>query len=73
MKLLGSSKSNLTKEENVENVPYLEINEVVLVHCNILNNNHRQNSVLYTFLPGKCFVQLIDVSPKSFIFWKTFD
>ena len=73
MKLLGSSKSNLTKEENVENVPYLEINEVVLVHCNILNNNHRQNSVLYTFLPSKYFVQLIDISPKRFIFWKTFD
>ena len=44
----------------------------MLVHCNILNNNHRQNSVLYTFLPSKYFVQLINISPKSFIFWKKF-
>ena len=68
MKLLESSESNVTKDENVENALCLEINELMLVHCNILNNNHRQNSVLYTFLPSKYFVQLIDISPKSFIF-----
>ena len=40
MKLLGSTKSKITKDENDENVPYLEITEVVLVHSNIVNNNH---------------------------------
>ena len=52
MKLLGSSK--ITKKENGENVPNMEITGVVLVHCNIVNNNYQQNSrVLYTFLPNK--------------------
>ena len=54
MKLLGSTKSKITKDKNGENVPYLEITEVVLVHCNIIKNNYQQNSrVLYTFVPKK--------------------
>ena len=52
----------------------LEITEVVLVHCNIVNNNYQQDSrVLYTFVPNKSFGQLLDISPKNFIFLKTFD
>ena len=43
MKLLGSSKSKIAKN-NGENVPHLEITEVVLVHCNIVNNNYEQKS-----------------------------
>ena len=74
MKLLGSTKSKVTKNENGENVPYLEIIEVLLVHCITFNNNHQQNSrVLYTFAPNKLFGQLLDISPKCFIFLKTFD
>ena len=74
MKLLGSTKSKVTKNENDENVPYLEITEVLLVHCITFNNNHQQNSrVLYTFAPNKSFGQLLDISPKCFIFFKTFD
>ena len=41
MKLLGSTKSKVTKNENGENVPNLEITELVLVHCNIVNNNYQ--------------------------------
>ena len=37
MKLLGSTKNKITKNENDENVLCLEITEVVLVHCNIVN------------------------------------
>ena len=49
MKLLGSTKSKITKDKHGENVPYLEITEVVLIHCNVVNNNNKQNSrVLYT-------------------------
>ena len=69
MKLFGSTKSKMTKDENGKNVPHLEITEVALVHCNIVNNDYQQNSeVLYTFIPNKLFRQLLDISPKSFIF-----
>ena len=49
--LLGSTKSKITKNENGENVPHLEITEVVLIHCNIVNNDYQQDSrVLHTLL-----------------------
>ena len=71
MKLLGSTKSKITKHENGENVAHLEITEVVLVHCNIVNNKYQQNSgALYTFVPNKSFGQLLDISPKNLIFLK---
>ena len=69
MKLLGSTKNKITNDENGENVPHLEITEVVLVHCNIVNNDYQQDlRVLYTFVPNKSFGQLLDTSPKHFIF-----
>ena len=43
MKLLGSTKSKITKNENVENIPNLKISEVVLSHCNIVSNNYQRN------------------------------
>ena len=65
MKLISGAKSKITEDENSENVPHLEITEVILVHCNIINNNYQQNSkVLYTFVPKKSFGQLIDISPQ---------
>ena len=74
MKLLGSNKSKITKGKNGENVPNLEITEVVLVHCNAASNDYQQDSrVLYTFIPNKQFSQLLDISPKDFIFLKTFN
>ena len=44
MKLLGSTENNITKNKNGENVPHLEVTEVVLVHCNIVNNDYQQDS-----------------------------
>ena len=41
MKLLGSTKNKVTKDKNGENVPYLEITEVVLIHCNVVNNSYQ--------------------------------
>ena len=68
MKLIGSTKSEITKDKNGENVPHLEIIDEVLIHCNIVNNNYQQNSeVLYTFVPNKSFGLLLDISPKTFI------
>ena len=55
-------------------MPRLEITEEVLIYCNIVNNDYQQNSrVLYTFVPNKSFGQLLDISPKNFIFSKTFN
>ena len=74
MKLIETTKSKIKKDKNGENEPYLEIIEVVLIHCNVLNNSYEQNSrVLYTFVSNKSFGQLLDISPENFIFLKTFD
>ena len=73
MKLLGSTKNKIAKGENGENVPHLEITEVVLVHCNMVNNDYQHDSrVLYTFVPNKSFGSLLDISPSNHIFLKTF-
>ena len=54
MKLLGSTKSKVTKDENGEKVPHLEIPEVILVHYKIVNKEYQQDSrVLHTFVPNK--------------------
>ena len=61
MKLLLNSENKITKDRNGENVPYLEITEVALVYCNIVNNDYHQDSrVLYTFVPNKPFVSLLE-------------
>ena len=74
MKLLGSTENKTTKDKNSENVPHLEITEVVLVHCNIDNNDYQQDSrVLYTFVPNKLFGSLLETSPINHIFLKTFN
>ena len=73
MKLLGSTKNKITKDKNGENVPHLEITEVVLVHCDIVNNDYQQESrVLYTFVPNKPFGSLLEISPTNHIFLKSF-
>ena len=72
MKLLGSTKKDVDKDKNGEDVPKLESVEVVLVHCNLVNNSYQQASkVLFTFVPNKQFGQLITISPYSFIRLKT--
>ena len=56
VKLLGSIENKITIDKNSETVPHLEIREVVLVHCNIVNNDYQQDSkVLYTFVLNKPF------------------
>ena len=74
MKLLGSTKNKITKDKNGENVPHLEITEVILVHCNIVNNDYQQDSrVLYKFVANKPFGSLLEISPSNHIFFKTFN
>ena len=69
IELFGCTKNLITKNENGENVFPLAITEVVLVRCNIFNNDYQQDSrALYTFVPNKWFGQLLDISPKNFVF-----
>ena len=63
MKLLGSTKSKTDKNENGENVPNLEITEVVFAHCNTVNNNYqRYSKVLHIIVWNNSFGQLLDIS-----------
>ena len=72
MKLLGITKDIIDENKNSENVPRLENVEVVLVHCNLVNNSYQQHSrLLFTFVPTKQYGQLISVSPHSVVFLKT--
>ena len=74
MKLLGSTESKLTKDKNGENVPHLEIVELVLVNCNLVNNDYQQDSrILFIFAPNKPFGSLLEISPTNHIFLKTFN
>ena len=67
-------KKKITKDKNGENVPHLEITEVVLVHCNTVNNGYQKDSrVLYTFVLNKPFGNLLEISPTNHIFLKTFN
>ena len=72
MKLLGSSTDTIDGDKNSELVPKLESVDLVLVHCNLVNNSYQQASkVLFTFVPNKKYGQLITVSPEMLIMLKT--
>ena len=68
MRLLGSTTNSIDKDKNSELAPKLESVDLVLVHCNLVNNSYQQASkVLFTFVPNKKYGQLITVSPHSLI------
>ena len=72
MRLLGSSTDTIDGDKNSELGPKLESVDLVLVHCNLVNNNYQQTSkVLFTFVPNKKYGQLITVSPEVLIMLKT--
>ena len=63
MKLLGSAENKITKDKN---------GELVLVHCNLVNNGCQQDSrILFTFVPNKAFGSLLEISPTNHVFLKT--
>ena len=71
MKLIGSTKNKITKDKSGENVPHFEITEVILVHCDVVNNDYQQDSrVLYAFVPNKRFGSLLGISLTNHIFLK---
>ena len=71
MTLLGITKSKITNDQKWWKCTRFEITEVVLVHCNIVNNDYQQDS--REFVPNKHFGHLLDISPKNVLFLKTFD
>ena len=74
MKLLESTESKITKDKNGENVPHLATAKLILIHCNLVNNNYQQNSrILYTFTPDKSFGSLLQIPPPNHIFLKPFN
>ena len=65
MKLVGGSENNITQGRNGENVPHLEIGELILVHFNLIKNSHQKNStVLYKFVQNRKFGQLLEIYSK---------
>ena len=74
IKLPGSNENKIAKGKSGQNMPHLKITEVVLVHCNIVNNDYQQDSrVLYMFVPNKPFGSLLEVSLTNHIFLKIFN
>ena len=72
MKLLRGTKRVVDKDKNGENVPKIEIVEVVLVHCNLVKNDYQHTSkFLFTFVPNKIFGQLINISSHAFAMMNT--
>ena len=72
MRLLGSSSDTTDGDKNGELVPKLESVDLVLVHCNVVNNSYQQASkVLFTFVPNKKYGQLITIPPEMLIMLKT--
>ena len=64
MKLLGSAKQVIDEHKNSENVPKLELVELVLMHCNVAKNDYQQASkVIFIFVPNKQFGELISIAP----------
>ena len=71
MKLLGSTESKISKDKNGAKVPHLEVVELVLVHCNLVNNDYQQDSrTLFTFVPNKTFGSLFEISPTNHVFFE---
>ena len=66
MKFFGSTENKITKDKNGENLPHLRITEVVVVHCNIVNNDYQQD-------PNKPFGNLLEIVPTNIISLKTFN
>ena len=74
MKFLGSTENKITKYKDRENVSHLEIKLLVLVYCNLANNDYQQYlRILYTFAPKKPFGSLLEISPTSHINLETFN
>ena len=74
MNLFGSTKKLIARTKNGENFPSLEVVEVVLLQCNLIDNQYRQKSeVLYTFTNKKFYGYLLKVEQDNLVFLKTYN
>ena len=74
MKFFGSTKKSINKTQIGENIPSLEVAEVVLVQCNLVDNLYQQKSeVLHNFTPNKFYVYLLNVERSNIVFLKTYN
>ena len=74
MKLLRSAEKKITEDKNRENIPRLEVIALVLVHCNLVNNDYQQDSrIIYALVPNKAFGSFLEISPTNHVFLKAFD
>ena len=70
IKLLGTTKSKITEDKNGESEPNLEITEVVLLRCKIVNSDYQKDlRNVCTFVPNKLFGQLSDITLEGFIYF----
>ena len=74
MKLFGSTKKLIDKTKNGEKAASLEVVDVVLVQCSLVDNQYQQKSeVLYIFMPNKSCAYLLNVEPSNLVFLKTYN
>ena len=74
MKLFGSAQKLIGKTKHGENVPSLEVDEVVLIQCNLVDSQYQQKSeVLYTFMPNKFYAYLLNIEPSNLVFLQTYN
>ena len=74
IKLFCSTEKLIDKTKNWENVSSLGVVEVVLVQCNLVDNQYqRKSKVLYTFTPSKSYAYLLNVEPRNLVFLKTYN
>ena len=74
MKLFGSTKKLIDKTKNEEKVSNLEVGEVVLAQCNLVDNQYQKKfKVLYSFTPNKCYAYLLNVKQNDLVFLKTYN
>ena len=74
IKLFGRTKKLIDKTKNGEKIPILEVAEVVLIQCTLLDNQYQQKSkVLYTFTPNKSYAYLLNAEPSNLLFLKTYN
>ena len=74
VKLFANKKTQQTRPKNGENVPSIEIVEVVLVQYNLVDNQYQQKSeVLYTFTPNKSYIYLLNFEPSNLAFLKAYN
>ena len=70
--IIKKHKKVVGKDKGAENVPNFDPVEVVLVYCNLVENDYQHTSkVLFTFVRNKQFGQLISILPHSLTMMNT--